>query len=281
MTILNFIKRHIYTIIILFGLTITFTGCEKDEVVSNDTFDCISGNCKVSSNGTYISLADCQSNCSSNNNTYECFSGDCITSSNGLYTSLVDCQSNCSSTISGCGSQSTFTDPRDGQTYDLIEIGYQCWLAKNLNYETGNSWCYDNDASNCYTYGRLYDWQTALTACPNGWHLPSDDEWLELIYYFIDLNINIGPALKSTYLWKNNGNGTNSSGFSGLPGGYRKDFGSLGGAYNGINSSGFWWTTIDSYNGALSRELYYQTGVNAQTRVFEKTTGLSCRCVKD
>ena len=189
-------------------------------------------------------------------------------------------------TVNNGGGPGTFTDPRDGQTYNTIEIGSQTWFAENLNYETTNSWWYDNSSANGDIYGRLYTWDAALTACPSGWHLPSDDEWktLEMQLGMSQSQANAtgwrgtdeGEKMKSTSGWYNNGNGTNSSGFSALPGGYRN----YNGHFSFVEKRAHFWSSTEHGADAWYRYLsYYYVGV--YRRYSSQGYGFSVRCVKD
>jgi len=82
--------------------------------------------------------------------------------------------------------QSKFTDPRDGNVYRTLNNDGVIWMAENLKFKTqGNgSFCFDDDPNNMTKYGVLYDWKTAVEACPDGWHLPSGSEYRTLINYF-------------------------------------------------------------------------------------------------
>ena len=237
-------------------------------------YDCVDGACQAKANGAYATLADCQNDCNSNV-TYNCVSGNCVTATNATYSSLVDCQNNCSS--GSC--PSTFTDPRDGQTYNVVQIGNQCWFAENLNYTTGNSWCYENNTANCNVYGRLYDWQTALTACPDGWHLPSYDEWITLSDYLGGANADDGGKMKSTTGWNPPNTGaTNSSGFTGLPGGLRGS----NTIFINIGQNGHWWSSTEHPNTFDGRSQFLSFSNSfASLSAYPKASGFSCRCLKD
>jgi uncharacterized protein (TIGR02145 family) len=155
--------------------------------------------------------------------------------------------------LAGCGEakkvpveQPSFTDTRDGKTYKATKIGEQVWMAENLNYEVEGSRCYDNKPANCDKYGRLYDWVTAMEACPNGWHLPSQDEW-EALIDFLGEDV-AGSKLKTKFGWNRDwlergksGNGEDAYGFSALPGGV----GSSSGKFGGVGKSGEWWSASE------------------------------------
>ena len=188
----------------------------------------------------------------------------------------------------GCN-RGKMTDERDGQTYKTVKLGDQTWLAQNLNYETDNSWCYDDDPANCETYGRLYDWEAALNACPDGWHLPSDIEWMQME---IQLGLtgtqasstgfrgtSEGGAMKvtGTNYWNSPNTGaTNSSGFSAVGSGNRTSAGNFQDAGN----KAYFWTSTSAGSGS-----YYRTLETSRTDIYRyfaiESMGQSVRCVKN
>ncbi|MBK9327803.1 MAG: fibrobacter succinogenes major paralogous domain-containing protein [Sphingobacteriales bacterium] len=143
----------------------------------------------------------------------------------------------------GCDGPSTVTDI-DGNVYNVVKIGNQCWMKENLKttrYNDGSAiptglsntaWeattngayaIYDNNAANNTTYGKLYNWYAVNTGklAPAGWHVPTDAEWTTLTTYLGGVRVAGGP-MKATTLWASpNVGATNSSGFTGLPAGYR------------------------------------------------------------
>jgi uncharacterized protein (TIGR02145 family) len=177
-----------------------------------------------------------------------------------------------------CPGMPTFTDPRDSQVYPTVQIGDQCWMQKNMNYQTGNSWCYDNNSSNCNTYGRLYDWETALKVCPNGWHLPSDAEWQKLVDFLGGDAAGGKMREPGTNHWKSPNQGaTNSSGFSALPGGYRYTNGDFGNLKFNAN----FWSATEISSGARDWSLHYSRKTVARNDNNNKSYGFSCQCLRD
>lgn len=173
------------------------------------------------------------------------------------------------------GSDATFTDLRDNKIYKTVVIGTQTWMAENLNFNTDTgSWCYENDSSNCYTFGRLYNWETAQRVCPAGWHLPSDSEWTELTGF---IGTDAGKKIKSLSGWEGKSNGTDNYGFSAIPGGHfdgEKSFINIG-------YYGYWWSSTDkmSFNAWSRNQCCYDNKLGRY--VSYKKSGFSVRCLKD
>jgi len=171
----------------------------------------------------------------------------------------------------------TFTDSRNNKVYKTIVIGTQKWMAENMNYKTDNSWCYDDTAINCETYGRLYDWEAAKKACPTGWHLPSNDEWVTLINYLGGKDV-AGDMLKSNIYWYNPKAGvTATSGFEAFPGGIRR----LNASYVDMRAYGYWWssTEVDANNANyVGMEHLNKKAYNDESN---KKDGYSVRCLID
>ena len=173
----------------------------------------------------------------------------------------------------------SLTDSRDGQIYKTVTIGSQTWMAQNLNYETVNSYCYRDSASYCTKYGRLYTWAAATSACPSGWHLPTQTEW-NTLFAAVGGSSTAGTKLKSTTGWNSSDNsvsGTDAYSFSALPAGYR---GYNWGYYYGGYYADFWSSTEDDYDYAYHMSLDYNYD-NAFLYSYYKYYGFSVRCVKD
>ena len=180
-----------------------------------------------------------------------------------------------------------FTDPRDEQTYKTVKIGNQIWMAENLNYASSSgSWCYNDNSVNCSIYGRLYNWVTAQSVCPVGWHLPSNDEWHKLSLFLDPEAVNErvesqagGGMLKSISGWNSpNVGATNESGFSALPGGDRNYYG----VFNYSGKYGNWWSSTEYKSSPLCRSLNNDNGnVIAFFGQTGENDGMSVRCIKD
>ncbi|GBU22324.1 hypothetical protein R80B4_02231 [Fibrobacteres bacterium R8-0-B4] len=174
-------------------------------------------------------------------------------------------------------------DARETETdgaFKTVQIGEQTWMAENLNYNIGNSWCYDNKRSSCEKYGRLYDWNTALSACPTGWHLPTFEEWMQLVEYIGQSN---GKQLRSASGWDvndyYNGNGTDDFGFSALPGGYRSDLGGGAIGFGLAVSCGNWWTATAESKKYITNILMCSLNDDVREHYSTANYGCSVRCI--
>lgn len=178
-----------------------------------------------------------------------------------------------------CPDIPVLTDPRDGQEYPTVLIGDQCWLQTNMNYPTGNSWCYGNNPANCNIYGRLYDWASALSACPEGWHLPSNNELL-ILAATVESDAGKLKEEGTTHWSDPNAGATNETGFTALPAGwydYRDSTFTALGQRIGL------WSSTESQSSTTRAWYLYLVHYNATIYNFEndKTYGFSVRCLQD
>lgn len=172
------------------------------------------------------------------------------------------------------------TDSRDNRTYKTVKIGNHEWMAENLNVKTSDSYCYNDSVEYCNKYGRLYTWAAASVACPEGWHLPSKEEWFSLFAIVGDSSSAVLP-LKSTNGWIDNLNGSDAYGFSMLPGGFRD----VGGTYINEKRVAFFWSSADNDDSFA----YYMSFVSTSStklsdssvKLDYKNEALSVRCVKN
>ncbi len=181
---------------------------------------------------------------------------------------------------------STFTDSRDKKTYKTIKIGTQTWMAENLAYKAGSGcWTYNDSIKEATKYGYLYNWKAAVKACPKGWHLPSDGEWATLTDN-LGGTVDAGTKMKTKSGWNDfegkTGNGTNTSGFAALPGGYLSGEDSTN-SY--VGKGGYWWSASedagDNSDNVETYNLYFENGDVEEYNGLSKQDGLSVRCVKN
>ena len=210
----------------------------------------------------------------------------------------------------------SYTDTRDGHTYRTVQIGSQTWMADNLaflpaitspsNSSYSESYYYvygyygvdiDEAKTTDYykTYGVLYNWQSAINACPAGWHLPDSTEWNILSQYingFYGNAYNNAKALAANSKWKKANDAgdvgydissNNHSGFSGLPSGYylKTNYGE--GIFQSIEEDGIWWssTVMDDSNQPLFSKLTFDFPIVGTNYYGYKDCGYSVRCIKN
>lgn len=171
-----------------------------------------------------------------------------------------------------------FIDIRDSTKYQIVKIGEQIWFAENLIYETENSMCYRNKLEYCKKYGKLYNFKEAVEACPDGWHLPNDEEWKKL-----EMHLGMFEKVDEAG-WRGNSPGQGqllkkggSSGFNAEMGGSRRDK-----TFWNVNNETYFWTSSKSlrYNNyAWIRYLNERASIKRELEI--NSSLLSVRCIKD
>ncbi|MCD4731791.1 MAG: hypothetical protein K8R74_14390 [Bacteroidales bacterium] len=209
-----------------------------------------------------------------------------------------------------CGDQ---INDIEGNSYNTVQIGTQCWMKENLNIglminenqnQTNNStvekYCYNDDTTNCLAYGGLYQWDEMMDysttpgvqgICPAGWHLPTDEEY-KILEGTVDSQYPVGDPewdgtfargfdaglnLKSTNGWNSGGNGTDLFGFNALPSGSRE----YSGGFSGLGDYCGFWTSTENTTVYVSTRLLAHDYDEVFRNGFNKISGFSIRCLRD
>lgn len=177
----------------------------------------------------------------------------------------------------------TIIDQRDRKKYKIIKIGDQWWMKENLFFQTKDSRCYDNKSDYCRKCGFYYPYKDAIEACPDGWHLPSDSEWIVL-----ETELGMSDELAKANGWRGSDQGQapklllgGSSGFDLIFCGVMVN--SIGGIYYNsyhIHKEGFYWTATEkNISDAWGR--HFKNRASIDRRGYDKIDRLSVRCIKD
>ena len=190
------------------------------------------------------------------------------------------------------------TDPRDGIVYKTTTIGGQVWMAENLNYfdiegapsSIKNDWCYWDKSENCESAGRLYTWTVAKRVCPEGWRLPTNEDWTALLTAVGADTLNPiawtgANVLKSMSGWENSGSGTDDFGFTALPAG-KAFFNKTQSGFTNHGCSSYMWSATEADLAAGGDTLAFSVELNCSNELaivntVKKYSGFSIRCVKD
>jgi uncharacterized protein (TIGR02145 family) len=174
-----------------------------------------------------------------------------------------------------------YLDERDGTAYKTVKIGSQVWMADNMNYAyEGPEAVFSNNTGLADIFGRLYCWEVAVEVCPDGWHLPTEEDWLVLSRHLGGEKVAGGSMKNMSPYWVSlHEEASNESGFSALPGGYLEK--PKDASYPFMGEMGFFWSTRE--RSRTEAWFYYVKYDNTLLKAGngKKEFGMSVRCLQD